>query len=60
MEHKVSELNAIPEKKQKKTKVQNQELIEEAYSCLTMKILQVAENSIHKTSTGIKRIPPVT
>ena len=40
--------------------MQDQESIEETYSCQARNILQVAENTIPKTSTGAKRRSPVT
>ena len=38
---------------------QDQNTIEEAYSCLNKIILQAAEKNISKTSSKVKRIPPV-
>ena len=39
--------------------VQDQNTIEEAYSRLTDKILQAAENNISRTVTGMERRPTV-
>ena len=41
------------------TKIHDQESIEKAYSCLTRNILQAAENTILKTTLGIKKRSPV-
>ena len=50
----------VPEKSIITTKVQDEESIEEAYSCLTRNILEAAENTIPKTFLRMKKIPPVS
>ena len=58
MEHKQSKLDTILDIKHN-NKVKDQDLIEEAYCCLTRNILKAAEDIIYKTFMGIKRRPPI-